>query len=86
LERLFQPRILPKHSIWDSIHISKNKYGVDDSDMLSRSWLFSFFCEHILSLEYTRTDHRPGPGWMTDTYEGLCCKMCGKILKEKQIY
>lgn len=35
---------------------------------------------------FTRTDSRPGPGWMSDSYEGECCAACARIIKEKKVY
>lgn len=35
---------------------------------------------------FTRTDSRPGPGWMSDSYEGECCADCARILSEKKVY
>ncbi len=43
-------------------------------------------CPHATTIIYSRTDHRPGPGWMSDSYEGTCCADCGRVLSETLVY
>lgn len=70
--------LLPRHSLWDSVQCAK--------PITRRGLLFRLGCTHQTTTTYTRTDHRPGPGFASDTYEGTVCMACGKIITEKQVY
>lgn len=44
-------------------------------------------CSHAGSIrQFVRTDSRGGPGWMSDSYEGAVCGVCGVVLSERKIY
>ncbi len=68
--------LLPKESIWDAVHVN---------EVISRDFLKSPYCVHQVT-SYQRTDYRPGPGWMSDSYEGFVCVHCGKIITEEKVY
>lgn len=70
-------RILPKTKLYDSVWTKCS---------IVRNWLHSFTCDHPHKTNFTIVDHRPGPGWMSDTYEGSCCRTCGRILKCERTY
>lgn len=47
----------------------------------------SYLCGHLRSQrDYTMTDSTEGSGWMSDTYKGICCGDCGKIIRTKRVY
>jgi hypothetical protein len=44
-------------------------------------------CHHALGRRaYVRVDSTDGPGWMSDTYRGAACQLCGMVLEERKIY
>lgn len=66
---------LPKHNLWDS---------VESNEPVNYRW--RWMCPHAKTTSYVRTDHRPGPGWMSDSYAGTACCDCGKIITETKVY
>jgi hypothetical protein len=69
--------ILAKNNIWDTVYTSVN---------VKRKLIKSFFCKHKDTVKYKRTDHRSGPGFMSDSYEGIVCVNCGRIVKEIRVF
>lgn len=85
-------KILPERNIWDSIQTSPDFRGNAGPDghylqvPIKRSWFRSFWCKHYSRVQFQRTDHRGGPGWMSDSFAGTCCQDCGLVLEERQTY
>lgn len=46
----------------------------------------SILCPHASLRAFIRTDTTEGPGWMSDSYEGLACVYCGTIPTERKVY
>lgn len=70
---------LRKHGLFDSVHVN--------GQQPKRRRLFGLLrCRHPRTTTYVRTDHRPGPGWMSDSYQGVVCQECGWVISEKRIY
>jgi len=51
-----------------------------------RPWYGRFLCPHNNIRYFLRVDHRSGPGWMADNYQGRSCGRCGRILNERKTY
>ena len=71
-------KTLPKHGLMDSVHVDQH---VTRKGMLGR-----LMCSHSRKTTFLRIDHRSGPGWASDTYQGTACVDCGKILSSRQTY
>ena len=72
--------VLRKPSIMDSIQTN----GVP---ITRRSWWARLWCVHAQEdrLYYTRIDHRAGPGFMANNYEGSVCRACGYVHWERRL-
>jgi len=70
--------LLRKHGIMHSISTSEE---------ITRLGFFGRWkCSHMKTTSFTRIDHRAGPGWMSDAYEGEVCCDCGHVLSEEKTY
>jgi hypothetical protein len=69
---------LPAQSRWDSVTSAK--------PVTIRSPVFRLLCEHGDLTEYTRIDHRAGPGGYSDSYKGLACVLCSKLITEMKVF
>lgn len=80
LKEMTHPRgmTLPEQSIWDSVRTEK--------EVTRRSPFAWFLCEHPKTTTYQHTDHRNGPGGYSDSYEGVCCTQCGKVIQFVRVF
>jgi hypothetical protein len=72
------PRCVPCKNLWDSVY--------EDQPITRLSMAKRVACTHERLTKYQRTDHRPGPGWMSDAYEGVACVDCGAVIHEVKVY
>ncbi len=84
-------KFLPAHSLRHSVYLVEPIAVGESNTVISRyaqppRRLMSLFCHHTRRIRYERTDHRTGPGCMSDTYEGEACAACGRILNERKTY
>lgn len=69
---------LPQNGLWDTVY--------PHGQVTRRNWAFRLVCRHARQTAYTRTDYRDGPGGYSDSYAGLCCQTCGKVLEERRTF
>ncbi len=69
---------LEYHNLWDSVYT--------ETEIRRRVGYGLLFCDHEDRERYSRTDHRGGPGWMSDSYAGEVCVTCRRKLNERQTY
>lgn len=72
------PKLLPRNNLWDTVYTTVE---VNRKSPIGRA-----VCGHSHIVAFTRIDHRSGPGWMSDSYEGLVCSACGAIHSETKVY
>lgn len=66
---------LPAENLMDTVHVGRPVARV-----------YRPFCDHKDHTWFSRTDHRPGPGLMSDSYSGVVCCACGNILQQTKTY
>ena len=69
---------LPEHRLMDSVHTNV--------EITRKNFFTRLVCPHDNHTDFVWIDHRGGPGWMSDTYQGKVCTDCGHILKIEKTY
>lgn len=70
-------------SLFDSVYSRTTERPLSIKRRVLRGLLT---CRHRARLAYKRVDYRPGPGWMSDSYEGIVCIECGRVMEERRTY
>lgn len=81
-----KPMFVPAHGLWDGVYITKDAEKPTPWPDKPLRFFGLLLCPHYFTVPYTRTDRRPGPGFMSDSYEGDACRVCKRILSEKKVY